>query len=257
MPTGGGIVGTTGTRQRGRLTRAVPTALTVLMVVLVVVAAGLVGEFSAEPVLNPTLAPTDPAILPSPSATDTAGAVQGDGERLEISGDTAIAAALILVMAALALLVRFLMRFRTVWPIDERTLEQADLMQPGPLALVADALPAWAEASRVSLEHDADTTDAVIRCWLDFEALCAGAGAPRTPTQTTTDFACAVSVGLGLPPEPLATLNRLYQRARFGRSGSGHSPGPLLPADRRSAMDSVEELSAALATRRRARSVDG
>lgn len=241
---------TKGEPRRGRWALALPGALTVLMIVLAVLAAGHMGEFTAEPVLEPPVAAGGQETLPTPPATGTPAPLPEDGERLEINGGTAAAALLVLVLLALALLVRFLLRFHGGQAADDRSMARAELQQPGALALVADALPAWTEASGDLLRNDNDTSDAVIRCWLDLERLCAEAGAGREPTQTTTDFASAVSVALDLPPAPLTTLNRLYQRARFGRSGPAPLRDTLLPADRAAAVACIDELSAALAARR-------
>ncbi|WP_167134067.1 DUF4129 domain-containing protein [Arthrobacter sedimenti] len=264
-PDGGGIVGTKGTTQSSPRPRTGPVltgpVLTVLVLVLAVIAAGYMGQLSAEPVVDPSVAGLEQQ---DPSATATPEALPDDGERLVISGDTAAGALLLLVMTVLALLLRFLLRFlpRSRFQQVDGFLDRTELQRPG-TSLLADALPAWAEASRAALAASTDTSDAVIRCWLDFERLCAAAGAGRRPAQTTTDFAVAVSSALALPPQPLSTLNRLYQRARFGQATHDRSPG-LLPADREPAdreradreladrelaAASIDELSAALASR--------
>ncbi|MHA7285060.1 DUF4129 domain-containing protein [Arthrobacter sp. MDT3-44] len=252
-------MGTKGTMRSSRR-RTVPAlagpVLTVLVLVLAVIAAGYMGQLSAEPVVDPSVAGLEQQ---GPSATQTPEALPDDGERLVITGDTAAAALLILVMIALALLLRFLLRFLPRFRSQQLDgfPDQTELQRPG-TSLLADALPAWAEASRAALAAGTDTSDAVIRCWLDFERLCAAAGAGRRPAETTTDFAVAVSSALALPPRPLSTLNRLYQRARFGQAGHDRSPG-LPPADRdlsdrdlsdrELAAASIDELSAALASR--------
>jgi hypothetical protein len=251
-PIGGGTVDTKGTHRRRRLAPAVPGVLTVIVMILVVLAAGFTGEFSAEPVLNPTAAAGDEERTPTATATELPEPLAEDGERLEVSGDVVIAMVLVLAIAALALLVRFLLRFRRREPGLGPPVEQVDLQQSGTLWLVEDALPVWTETSRTSFDDATDTTDAVIRCWLELERLCARAGAGRRPTQTTTDFASAVSRQLGLPAEPLTILNGLYQRARFGRRHTEHPSDPLGATDRAAAAASVDALSAALVSRRRA-----
>ncbi|MEC5198099.1 hypothetical protein RCH21_000307 [Arthrobacter sp. PL16] len=242
-------MGTKGTPRHAKAALGVPALLTVLVLVLTVVAAGFIGRFTAQPVVDPPVDVVGQESTATPSATVMT-EPPADSEPLVISGDTAAAALLILAMAGLALLVRFLLRFRRRHIAGSGFLEQADLQQPGTLALVNDALPAWTEATRTALAGDADTSDAVIRCWLDFEHLCAVAGAGRTPAQTTSDFATAVAAGLDLPAEPLTSLNRLYQRARFGRTDDD-APQRLGHDDRELALSSVIELSIALAAHRR------
>lgn len=238
-------MGTKGSPRRAA--PATPVVLTVIMLVLAVLAAGFMGDFSADPVVEPPSAVRAPENPPTPSATGTPGP-SPDGGRLEISGDWAVAALLILGMTALALLVRFLLRFRPQHPTGDGPLEQADLQQQDLPALAADALPAWTDASHALLTEEADTSDAVIRCWLDFESLCSAVGVVRTPAQTTSDFAAAAAAALELPLPPLATLTRLYQRARFGRTGTGALP--LGRDERELAVAAVRELAAALPSRR-------
>lgn len=239
-------MGTKVAPERGRRPHALPVILTVVMLVLAVLAAGFMGEFSAEPVLEPPVAAPEQQGSPLPTTTATAEPLRVDGERLILDGGTAAAVLLVLLMAGLALLVRFLLRFRPQQEPDGGFREQTDLQQPDALVLVAEALPVWTEAASAALRTDSATSDAVIRCWLDFERRCADAGMPRTPAQTTSDFAGYVSSALELPPEPLSTLNRLYQRARFGRTGHGRAPLPLEPADREAAAAAIRELSGAL-----------
>ncbi len=241
-------MGTKGGQQAFRAT-GLPAILTVVVLVLAVLAAGFMGDFSAEPVLELPIATPQQETFPVPSASGTPEPLPDDGGRISIDGGTAVAALLILVMAGLALLVRFVLRFRTQQVSEEGVLHQTALQQQGTLTLVADTLPSWTESSSAALMAGTDTSDAVIRCWLDFERLCAAAGVGRRPTQTTSDFAAAVSARLDLPAQPLATLNRLYQRARFGGAGGGRSPERLGPADRDAAAASISALSHALASR--------
>ncbi|BBE23252.1 hypothetical protein MN0502_21350 [Arthrobacter sp. MN05-02] len=241
-------MGTNGEPQRPRLVH-VPAALTVLVLVLAVLAAGSMGDFSARPVLDAPAIPSGPLVAPSPSAGPPEEILAGDGERLVIGGDLAVAALLLVAVAALALLVRYLLRFRAAPTAGDRRSDQAALLPPGPPAPTADPLPAWTEAFRAALTGDTDTSDAVIRCWLDLERLCAEAGVRRGPAQTSTDFAGAAAAALDLPARPLVTLNRLYQRARFGQTRGDRPSLPLGPADRERAAAAVGELASALAAR--------
>jgi hypothetical protein len=226
-----------------RAASAGPAVLTVIMLVLAVLAAAFMGDFSADPVVEPPAAVRQQDAVPAPTATATPAPLP-DGERLEIGGDWAVAALLVLGMAALALLLRFLLRFRALREAEDGLLEQTGLQQQDTSALAPHVLPAWTDASHALLAG-ADTSDAVIRCWLDFERLCAAAGIARTPAQTTSDFAATAATALTLPLPPLATLTRLYQRARFGRSGTGGRPS-LGQDDRELALGAIRELSAVL-----------
>ncbi|MEG9248736.1 DUF4129 domain-containing protein [Arthrobacter sp. Soc17.1.1.1] len=236
------------TKLRPRRASGTPVgaALTVIMLVLAVLAAGFVGDFSADPVVEAPAAVREQPSAPPPTATGTP-EPQPDGERVEIAGDWAVAALLVLAMAGLALLVRFLLRFRAQREAEDGVSEQTDPQQHDPRSLAADALPAWTDAAQALLASDADTSDVVIRCWLGFERLCAAAGVARTRAQTTSDFATVAAKALDLPRDPLAVLTRLYQRARFGR---GEPASPLGRDDRERALTAVRELSAALPSRR-------
>lgn len=253
-----------GTKRRSRHSHPrvdAPTLLTVVVLVLAVVAAGFMGRLTAQPVIDApvTTAAQESTAEPTPAVSGPAEPVP-DAERLIISGDTAAGAILLLVMISLALLVRLLLRIRRR-PERDGSPEPTGLQQAGSPGLVDDVLPSWTEDAERALTDSADTSDAVIRCWLAFEDLCAAAGVGRTPAQTTSDFAAAAASALDLPPRPLTALNRLYQRARFSASGphpDATDPGMTAPgaagahldaADRELALACVRALSAAVAAR--------
>lgn len=227
--------------------------LTTLVLVLALLAAGFVGGFSADPVLEPTITTPQQESIPTPSPSGSAGPPADSQGRFVIDASLAAGALLVLVMLGVALLVRWLLRFRGEDPPDGRLVEQTTPHRFGALAPVDAALPAWAEATRDALAGGGDTSDTVIRCWLDLERICARAGAGRRATQTTSDFAADVAAALDLPAEPLATLNRLYQRARFARtdaeSTAESTAQPLGEGERRAAAESIATLSSALAGR--------
>ncbi|WP_394252092.1 DUF4129 domain-containing protein [Arthrobacter pityocampae] len=227
-----------------------PAVLTLVVLLLTVVAAAFLGEFSADPVTVGPDYSSQQTEQPTPAETVTAPPLP-DGGRIVVDGGTLAAATLVLLMLALALLTRFLLRFRGRHGPDGDPPEQADLHHGGALAVVSVALPGWARESQAALVAGGDTTDTIIRCWLELERICAEAGVGRAPSQTTSDFASAVAAALGLPPRPLTTLNHLYQRARFGQAGRSASSDPLGPADRDAAAACVDELGRALAGRAR------
>ncbi|THJ66177.1 DUF4129 domain-containing protein [Arthrobacter echini] len=222
-----------------------PYVLTVVVLLLAILAAASVGTFSARPVIDGTVEPVESVSTPTPSAEGTPAPLIDDGDRIVIDPDLTMAVLLLLAVSLLALVVRYLLRLRSRPTIRGGSLDEAQVRPPSALDPVAEALPTWTRTAEQLLIQDADASDAVIRCWLDFERLCARAGLPRRPTQTTSDFASAAATALDLPVEPLTTLNRLYQRARFARS---HHDGrdALGAADREIALRSIRLLAAAV-----------
>ncbi|MHA7238318.1 DUF4129 domain-containing protein [Arthrobacter sp. TMS1-12-1] len=238
-------MGTTAGPQHERQASAV---LTLIVLLLVVLAAAFIGDFSATPVMDAPEAPSRRTESPAPAESVPATPLP-DGERIVVDGGTLAAVALVLLMLALALLTRFLLRFRIRQGPDGVPPEQADPHYAGTEARVPAALPHWAKESRAALAGGgADTPDAIIRCWLELERACTEVGIGRTAAQTTSEFASTVATVLDLPPRPLTTLNHLYQRARFGRSGRNGPPNPLGPTDRRAAAACVDELARSLAS---------
>lgn len=230
--------------RRGRTpgTSPTPYVLTVVVLVLAVLAAGFMGDFSARPVVDASAGTVESTSIPTPSAEATPEPQVDDGERIVIDSKLTMAVFVLLVISILALLVRVLLRLRSRPIIRGGSLDEAQVRPAGTLEPVAEALPTWTRTAEQLLVGDADTSDAVIRCWLDFEHMCASAGVPRRATQTTSDFASAAAQALDLPVEPLTTLNRLYQRARFARARQdGH--GALGRADRELALTSVRLLA--------------
>lgn len=232
-----------GSAGHARSQRLAPYVLTVVVLVLAVLAAGSMGELSARPVVDAGAGAVEPTSVPTPSAEVVPEPPVDDGDRLQLDPSVVVAASVLLVVGLLALLVRFLLRLRSRPPIRGGSLDGALVRPPGTLEPVAEPLPAWTRIAEDELAKSTDTSDAVIRCWLAFEQLSAGAGTPRRPTQTTSDFAAAAARSLDLPMDAVTTLNRLYQRARFARERrDGHEA--LGPAERALALYSVRLLAA-------------
>jgi uncharacterized protein DUF4129 len=78
--------------------------------------------------------------------------------------------------------------------------------------------------------------DAVVAAWVRLEAEAAGIGAARLAHQTPTEFAEAVRAAHGAIGTPLEELRGLYQRARFGTSGT---VGPAEENAARAALDEI------------------
>ncbi|WDF32337.1 DUF4129 domain-containing protein [Arthrobacter agilis] len=237
----------TGTPRSARGSSRAPTLLTLIVLVLAVLAAGFMGTFSADPVLEPSATTSGVQTSDASAPTGTPQPLTDPEDRLIISGDVLAGVTIVLVLGGMALVVRLVLRLRRRRADDRPDPERADLQRPGPLDLVTRDLPAWTRASEAALASGGSTSDAVIRCWLDLERLCAEAGVGRRPAQTTSDFAGAVAQTLGLPTGPLADLNRLYQRARFDTGGSPQR-GTARP-DREAAIACLHALATALTAR--------
>ena len=68
---------------------------------------------------------------------------------------------------------------------------------------------------------DTDPHDAVIAAWVALERAAARAGTRRDPAHTPTEFTTAVLTSTNADPHAVATLRRLYHRARFGENTLG------------------------------------
>ncbi|ALG06545.1 DUF4129 domain-containing protein [Kibdelosporangium phytohabitans] len=90
---------------------------------------------------------------------------------------------------------------------------------------VVDGAEPWLARAgkRALLELDSKVggppSDAVIAAWVQLERSAAETGVERQPHQTPTEFTAAVLAAQNADAEALATLRKLYHRARFGRPG--------------------------------------
>lgn len=82
--------------------------------------------------------------------------------------------------------------------------------------------------------------DAVQQAWLALERAAADCGTTRRPEQTATEFTSALLDAHTVDRGSVATLRRLYQRARFGR------PGSVTEVDARLAVDALDRIAAGL-----------
>ncbi len=82
-------------------------------------------------------------------------------------------------------------------------------------------LPA-AEKARDALNRHAGgpPSDAVIAAWLELEQVAADTGTALRAHQTPTEFTTGLIIEHRVLDQPLDTLRRLYQRARFGPDGT-------------------------------------
>ncbi|NMF29340.1 DUF4129 domain-containing protein [Cellulosimicrobium aquatile] len=101
------------------------------------------------------------------------------------------------------------------------------LARPGDTALLAQdqVVPELRDAVHRVRAHlstpDADPHDAVVAAWVALEHAAARAGTRRDPAQTPTEFTTAVLTSTPADPHAVATLRRLYHRARFGENPLG------------------------------------
>lgn len=110
---------------------------------------------------------------------------------------------------------------------------------PSPRPRAADGLAEAVELSLESLRQEPDSRRAIILCYRRFEQVLAGAGLPRAPWKTPTEFLRDTLRRFGLPSEAVTTLTRLFEVSRF-------SHHPVRPSERDAAVGSLIEIKAAL-----------
>ncbi len=122
----------------------------------------------------------------------------------------------LLTGALLALVVRLLMRHRVGVSATSRH-GRGQPARPAGVAPsgLADSLAAAAASAAVAMQGRRASKDAVIACWLELEAAALTAGTPRDAAQTPSEFTAAVLAEQHASPQAVATLLRLYHRARF------------------------------------------
>jgi hypothetical protein len=82
-------------------------------------------------------------------------------------------------------------------------------------------LPAVEKAREALDQHSGGPpSDAVIAAWLRLEGVAADTGTARRAHQTPTEFTTGLTIEHQSLDQPLDTLRRLYQRARFGPDGT-------------------------------------
>jgi hypothetical protein len=140
---------------------------------------------------------------------------------------------LITVLIVLALLVVVML----LWTVTRKVLAglgqvppppEPDTLDPGtdlatathpavPLPELADAVT----RALARLDAAARPRDAVVAAWVALEDAAAEHGTARDPAQTPTEFTQQVLDATPAPPDHVATLRRLYQRARFTTRPTG------------------------------------
>lgn len=98
--------------------------------------------------------------------------------------------------------------------------EEADNQPDLDVEQTADLEGARAALARDRERHqealaEADIRNGVVACWVMLEEAAAGAGFPRRPSETPTEFVVHVLHSLDVDPRPVAGLAGLYHEARF------------------------------------------
>lgn len=155
-------------------------------------------------------APTAPALTATPVPTPEP--VTGDPLSIDVPWPAAVLVALV---AAAYLVYRLVRRMpgaearraarRAVLGGDVQELDES-----------VEELRDGARSAASMLSGPApDAAEAVVAAWLALEAAAAGTGAPRSPVQTPSEFTAALLRRHHADPDAVATLLRLYHRARF------------------------------------------
>lgn len=189
----------------------------------------------AVPGLMPDLGP-----LPTPSPT-TPPAPPRDTATTDL-GLVLLLAGLLLAAVLLALVGR---RVLSALRADERPPDPDVLAAGASLgdatapAVTVDELQDAVTLALQRLDEAATPHDAVVAAWVSLEEAAARHGTERDPAQTPTEFTMALLHDTPAPPEPVATLRRLYHHARF-------TAGPVEDAQVGTARDALERIARTL-----------
>jgi hypothetical protein len=97
-----------------------------------------------------------------------------------------------------------------------------------------DPVQAIAEASLDALSAETDPRRAVIAAYARVQALLAGEGLPRNPSETEPEYLTRVLRHFGAAAAPAGRLTELFQAARYGSA----------PVDERMRAEAIEAASA-------------
>jgi hypothetical protein len=202
--------------------RALVLALACLGGVTLVAWAAASGPLAVPEVSGPApsyVAPSPSAsAIPRPSSTPSATAAPraGPGSGVDLSWVRYVVVGLLLV-GALALLVRLLPRLARIWrelPDTEPRALPADLgMLPG-----ADELAGVLAVDRARLLEAVDggsPRNGIVAAWRRLEEITAESGLPRRGWETSAEFTVRMLHGLDVDPRAAGELSELYRQARF------------------------------------------
>ena len=180
--------------------------------------------------------------IPPPEPGDYDPAVTAALEKIVVGLLIAIG----LAIAGFALY-RLIQRLRAAW-LPEDQVAPGDRLAADEVATVVDiaSLATAVARAEAHLAGHAEPADAVTAAWVALEDEAARQGTSRDPAQTPTEFTATLLERTLAPPDAVATLRRLYHKARFtdhpvtaedvdearlglGRIASALDAGPLIP----------------------------
>jgi hypothetical protein len=124
------------------------------------------------------------------------------------------------LMLAVAIVAALIFAFRHRIGAPTPVAKSDEIGYPG-TDLAAQWLPAARKAMAALDDHaGGPPSDAVIAAWLELEKVAEDKGSGRRAHQTPTEFTTGLTLEHRNLDEPLTTLRRLYQRARFSPHGT-------------------------------------
>lgn len=166
-----------------------------------------------------------------------------------MSSDGGISVPLLLVfaLAVTALIVRFLLSFRRDDVETKPYANYTDVDGAGPV-IAGENVSHHLDRAAAALAGPADSSNAVLHCWVELEQATSQAGVPRLPHQTTSEYTAHVLAAFDAPPDRVRQLQRLYLRVRFAADGG--TPH-ISAAELTGAQQSLLEINDAVTTRLR------
>jgi hypothetical protein len=227
--------------QRPRLVVAALAALAVAAVAVLVAAAHVTPLGHGNPAANP--GGGQPTVVITRPPPPTASAAPHHQRKADVTplalvflfaGLLATAAGLVIIFW----LVRATLRRRS---LPRRLRFAVPDLEP-PAELVAEQVGSAVERALSELRAGGPVDDAIIRCWLQLEAVTDEAGMARDPSDTPEEAIERLFAAGRVRGESLRTLADLYREARFSRH-------PMTRADADAARDALTGIVAELSPR--------
>jgi len=209
--------------------RLVALAIFALLVLVAAVVAWLLSEIERHGSFGMGASHPAPVSPPLRPATPPSAAAQRIGSPAFDVGLDLLVAAVAFGAFAFAL-----------WMFGGRRWEFFGFGPRGRRAKLEDTIAAAVGAGVADLEDDADPRQAVIACYRRCESAIATVGRRRYPWQTPREYVHAAATSLRLPPASVASLLRVFERARFSQL-------PITAKHRDAALAALGGIRAALA----------